>query len=124
MKSLGSFRLTTNRDRLDKEKRVHTQRRCFQQIIAVSWLSSDMFFVFVLSRSRIEKVNYRQKEKAVLDEILGHGYDKRIRPSGKNDTGNQKKKSEKSLIFAKWIQCGLQSEPKVSRILPTQPVRK
>jgi len=37
--------------------------------------------------SRIEKVNYRQKEKAVLDEILGHGYDKRIRPSGKNDTG-------------------------------------
>ena len=47
--------------------------------------------VFVLcfrSQRRIsEKVNYRQKEKAVLDEILGHGYDKRIRPSGKNDTG-------------------------------------
>ena len=63
----------------------------------MSWLSSDMFFVFVLSRSRIEKVNYRQKEKAVLDEILGHGYDKRIRPSGKNDTGNQKKVREKDL---------------------------
>lgn len=39
-------------------------------------------------RSRIEKVNYRQKEKQVLDSILGKGYDKRIRPSGKNDTGN------------------------------------
>ena len=38
-------------------------------------------------RSRIEKVNYRQKEKQVLDDILGKGYDKRIRPSGKNDTG-------------------------------------
>lgn len=36
--------------------------------------------------SRIEKVNYRQKEKQVLDDILGKGYDKRIRPSGKNDT--------------------------------------
>ena len=48
----------------------------------------ELFLVFVLCfRSRIEKVNYRQKEKAVLDEILGHGYDKRIRPSGKNDTG-------------------------------------
>nr|XP_040570870.1 LOW QUALITY PROTEIN: glutamate-gated chloride channel-like [Lepeophtheirus salmonis] len=37
-------------------------------------------------RSRIEKINYRQKEKQVLDSILGTGYDKRIRPSGKNDT--------------------------------------
>jgi hypothetical protein len=36
--------------------------------------------------SKIEKTNYRQKEKQVLDSILGKGYDKRIRPSGKNDT--------------------------------------
>ena len=42
---------------------------------------------FSLFRSRIEKINYRQKEKQVLDDILGKGYDKRIRPSGKNDTG-------------------------------------
>lgn len=34
------------------------------------------------------KVNYRQKEKEVLDQILGPGsYDARIRPSGVNGTG-------------------------------------
>ena len=56
--------------------------------LRVSKAFEELFLVFVLYfRSRIEKVNYRQKEKAVLDEILGHGYDKRIRPSGKNDTG-------------------------------------
>jgi len=32
------------------------------------------------------KENYRETEKAVLDSILGRGYDKRIRPSGKNKT--------------------------------------
>ena len=47
-----------------------------------------MIFVFFY-RSRIEKINYRQKEKQVLDSILGKGYDKRIRPSGKNDTGKK-----------------------------------
>jgi hypothetical protein len=31
--------------------------------------------------------NYRQREKQILDDILGKGYDKRIRPSGKNYTG-------------------------------------
>jgi len=36
--------------------------------------------------SRLQKVNYRQKEKQVLDSILGKGYDQRIRPSGRNDT--------------------------------------
>ena len=69
------------------------QREC---VVCLSGVSSiikykgfqGIIVVFVLCfRSRIEKVNYRQKEKAVLDEILGHGYDKRIRPSGKNDTG-------------------------------------
>lgn len=35
-----------------------------------------------------QKVNYRQKEKEVLDQILGPGsYDARIRPSGVNGTG-------------------------------------
>lgn len=35
-----------------------------------------------------EPVNYREKEKQVLDQILGHpgGYDARIRPSGENRT--------------------------------------
>lgn len=34
------------------------------------------------------KVNYRHKEKEVLDQILGPGsYDARIRPSGVNGTG-------------------------------------
>ena len=45
------------------------------------------YISFSFFRSRIEKINYRQKEKQVLDDILGKGYDKRIRPSGKNDTG-------------------------------------
>lgn len=36
------------------------------------------------------KVNYRQKEKEVLDQILGPGsYDARIRPSGVNGTGKK-----------------------------------
>ena len=33
--------------------------------------------------------NYRETEKAVLDSILGRGYDKRIRPSGQNKTGRE-----------------------------------
>ncbi|KAJ1526386.1 hypothetical protein ONE63_009528 [Megalurothrips usitatus] len=32
------------------------------------------------------KVNFREKEKQVLDQILGR-YDARIRPSGENGTG-------------------------------------
>ena len=52
-------------------------------------------YVYFSFRSRIEKVNYRQKEKQILDNILGKaidgkGYDKRIRPSGNNDTGRLK----------------------------------
>ena len=53
----------------------------------VTRLMCSLMFLFF--RSRIEKVNYRQKEKQVLDSILGKGYDKRIRPSGKNDTGKK-----------------------------------
>lgn len=34
------------------------------------------------------KINFREKEKKVLDQILGQGkYDARIRPSGINGTG-------------------------------------
>ena len=36
------------------------------------------------------KVNFREKEKQVLDQILGPGrYDARIRPSGVNGTGEE-----------------------------------
>ena len=43
----------------------------------------------MFNRSRRTTVleNYRETEKAVLDAILGKGYDKRIRPSGQNTTG-------------------------------------
>jgi anionic glutamate receptor len=35
-------------------------------------------------------VNFREKEKQVLDQILGPGrYDARIRPSGANGTGEE-----------------------------------
>ncbi|KAG8224720.1 hypothetical protein J437_LFUL004890 [Ladona fulva] len=41
-----------------------------------------------LSRGNPPKTNYREKEKQVLDQILGPGrYDARIRPSGVNGTG-------------------------------------
>ncbi|EFN89965.1 Glutamate-gated chloride channel [Harpegnathos saltator] len=40
------------------------------------------------SRCTQGKVNFREKEKQVLDNILGPGrYDARIRPSGENGTG-------------------------------------
>ena len=43
---------------------------------------------FIIFRCRrTVKENYRETEKAVLDSILGKGYDKRIRPSGRNFTG-------------------------------------
>lgn len=36
------------------------------------------------------KINFREKEKQILDQILGPGrYDARIRPSGINGTGEQ-----------------------------------
>ncbi|KAK3930861.1 Glutamate-gated chloride channel [Frankliniella fusca] len=37
------------------------------------------------SKSGVQKVNFREKEKQVLDQILGR-YDARIRPSGENGT--------------------------------------
>lgn len=46
-------------------------------------------------RANTAKVNFREKEKKILDQILGQGkYDARIRPSGINGTG------ELSLVFA------------------------
>lgn len=40
------------------------------------------------NRSTNVKINFREKEKEVLDQILGAGmYDARIRPSGVNGTG-------------------------------------
>ncbi|EAT45738.1 AAEL002991-PA [Aedes aegypti] len=42
------------------------------------------------------KVNFREKEKKILDQILGAGkYDARIRPSGINGTG----KTRSNLLF-------------------------
>ena len=39
-------------------------------------------------RANNAKVNFREKEKKILDQILGAGkYDARIRPSGINGTG-------------------------------------
>lgn len=39
-------------------------------------------------RANNPKVNFREKEKKILDQILGAGkYDARIRPSGINGTG-------------------------------------
>lgn len=39
-------------------------------------------------RANNAKINFREKEKKVLDQILGAGkYDARIRPSGINGTG-------------------------------------
>ena len=46
--------------------------------------------LFFFRSRRTIKENYRETEKAVLDSILGKGYDKRIRPSGQNITGEYK----------------------------------
>jgi anionic glutamate receptor len=41
-------------------------------------------------RGRADRINYREEEKKILDEILGKGvYDNRIRPSGSNGTGQK-----------------------------------
>ena len=40
-------------------------------------------------RQKKEEVNYRFEEKKILDSVLGSEvYDRRIRPSGLNSTGN------------------------------------
>lgn len=48
-------------------------------------LMSVFWFIFSANNANI---NFREKEKKVLDQILGAGkYDARIRPSGINGTG-------------------------------------
>ena len=38
-----------------------------------------------------QNINFREKEKQILDKILGpQYYDRRIRPSGANGTGNSR----------------------------------
>lgn len=45
-------------------------------------------FQVCLCRCMNTKINFREKEKQILDQILGPGrYDARIRPSGINGTG-------------------------------------
>lgn len=61
--------------------------RCF--FSSLKWLlvlnSIEISFIF---RANNAKINFREKEKKVLDQILGQGkYDARIRPSGINGTG-------------------------------------
>lgn len=59
------------------------------------WVFSIFFLFFVrslfplsLASANNAKINFREKEKKVLDQILGQGkYDARIRPSGINGTG-------------------------------------
>ena len=47
-----------------------------------------------------EEVNYRFEEKKILDSVLGpEVYDRRIRPSGLNSTGN--------ITFAFLLSCRL-----------------
>ena len=59
----------------------------FLRIGEIIFTMINFFILPIRSGRGVQKLNYRQKEKQVLDSILGQGYDKRIRPSGINDTG-------------------------------------
>ena len=62
-----------------------------------------LFNCFLCFRTRRTiKENYRETEKAVLDSILGKGYDKRIRPSGQNITGRYIGTTKSMLVYL-WI---------------------
>ena len=55
---------------------------------AVSWCVYFSFFSSIRPISRGPQINYREEEKKILDSILGRDvYDNRIRPSGRNGTG-------------------------------------
>jgi anionic glutamate receptor len=55
------------------------------------------------------KINFREKEKEVLDQILGQGmYDARIRPSGVNGTGER----------ISWLAVSIMSRSDVQRTGP------
>lgn len=52
------------------------------------YLFNSIPSLFLFCRANNAKINFREKEKKVLDQILGQGkYDARIRPSGINGTG-------------------------------------
>lgn len=61
--------------------------------------------VGVRNRCTNVKINFREKEKEVLDQILGQGmYDARIRPSGVNGTGEQTSRLAWFIMFRSDVQ--------------------
>jgi len=68
---------------LAKNRMGKTQHIVVLLLFLVLMLQEDL-----IGCRRPVKENYRETEKAVLDSILGKGYDKRIRPSGRNFTAN------------------------------------
>lgn len=57
-------------------------------IMKYSSLITFLLLLLGACRSSNAKINFREKEKEILDQILGPGrYDARIRPSGVNGTG-------------------------------------
>ncbi|XP_050679575.1 glutamate-gated chloride channel isoform X5 [Leptidea sinapis] len=54
-----------------------------------AFLALVVFYLSHLAQTADAKINFREKEKQILDQILGPGrYDARIRPSGINGTGD------------------------------------
>lgn len=69
----------------------HTPRDCVScncNTCSITMISNDGW-IYMRSRCTNVKINFREKEKEVLDQILGNPgrYDARIRPSGVNGTG-------------------------------------
>lgn len=62
-------------------------------------------YILILYRCTNVKINFREKEKEVLDQILGQGmYDARIRPSGVNGTGEWKFLIRCTIMFRSDVQ--------------------
>lgn len=59
--------------------------------MALNYLLILFLYLTAQCRCTNVKINFREKEKEVLDQILGIAgrYDARIRPSGTNGTGEQ-----------------------------------
>ncbi|CAG7818669.1 unnamed protein product [Allacma fusca] len=57
------------------------------QPLSIYFLGLMLFVVSAVSPHGADKINYRQREKQILDQILGGTYDNKIRPSGANGTG-------------------------------------
>ncbi|KYM77836.1 Glutamate-gated chloride channel [Atta colombica] len=83
---------------------------------AASIKKLDFFFFIIPTTSLVHssrctqpKVNFREKEKQVLDNILGPGrYDARIRPSGENGTGEYNNLAEK-------CECRVEKKKEIKR---------